>query len=121
MTLNTFIADDNIYYLERLERIVNSFNEINLTGRARDGEEALKHINKEKPDLLILDVEMPNLNGLEVVNNLNYSPYVILCTGSFYHFDEIEEVEILLKPVLREEIEEKIKNMISKNRKKVHK
>ena len=119
MKLNTFIADDNIYYLERLERIVGSINEVNLTGRARDGEEALNHIKKEKPDLVILDVEMPNMNGLEVVNNLNYSPYVILCTGSFYHFDEIDDVEILLKPVLREEIEEKIHSMI--NKQKVHK
>ncbi|TYB30504.1 MAG: response regulator [Candidatus Mcinerneyibacterium aminivorans] len=118
MKLNTFIADDNIYYLERLERIADSIDKIKLVGRARDGKEALTQIRKEKPELLIIDVEMPKMNGLELIKKLDYNPYIILCTGSFYHFDEIQDVDCLLKPVLKEEIEEKIEKIYNLYREK---
>jgi len=65
------IADDNKEFCDILNRVISSYEEFQIVGVARDGVEALEIIEKQKPDILILDIIMPHLDGLEVLERLN--------------------------------------------------
>lgn len=65
------IADDNREFCDILTRIISSSEEFQIIGVAKDGIEALEVVEREKPDILILDIIMPHLDGLEVLERLN--------------------------------------------------
>ncbi len=69
--LNVVIADDNERMVRLLEEIVRSDNEIELTGTARDGEEVYELIKNKEPDIVLLDIVMPKLDGLGVMSRIN--------------------------------------------------
>lgn len=65
MQTSIFIADDHPLLIKGLEDLLLEKN-MNVVGKATDGRAALNFINLEKPDIAILDVEMPKLTGLEI-------------------------------------------------------
>lgn len=65
------IADDNREFSDILSRFISSHEEFAIVGFAKDGIEALKVVEKERPDILILDIIMPHLDGLEVLERLS--------------------------------------------------
>lgn len=65
------IADDNREFCDILSRFIVSYEEFEVVGVARDGIEALEIVEREKPDILILDIIMPHLDGLEVLERIN--------------------------------------------------
>lgn len=65
------IADDNKEFCSILTQLISSYEEFEVVGVAKDGVEALEVIGKEKPDLVILDIIMPHLDGLEVLERLH--------------------------------------------------
>lgn len=80
------IADDNREFSEILTRFISSHEEFQIVGIARDGIEALDILNKENPDVLILDIIMPHLDGLGVLErlseiNLTNPPKVIILSA----------------------------------------
>ena len=64
--LNIAIADDNERMLRLLADIVESDEELSVVGTARDGEEAYQVIREKEPDVVVLDIVMPKLDGLGV-------------------------------------------------------
>lgn len=70
--LNVAIADDNEKMLRLLGRIVESDDELKVVGTARDGEEAYRMIKSTEPDVVLLDVIMPKLDGLGVLKRINH-------------------------------------------------
>jgi two-component system response regulator (stage 0 sporulation protein A) len=69
--INVIIADDNIEFCNVMSDYFMTQRDINLIGIASDGFEALEMIKEKKPDLVILDIIMPNLDGLGVLEKLN--------------------------------------------------
>jgi len=69
--LNIAIADDNERMLRLLADIVESDEELNVVGTARDGEEAYQVIQEKEPDVVLLDIVMPKLDGLGVLERIN--------------------------------------------------
>lgn len=65
------IAEDNELVRKGIRRLLNKATDISVVGEAKDGVEALKLVEKLTPDLLLLDVEMPRLSGIEVARRLN--------------------------------------------------
>lgn len=61
------IVDDSIVYRKLLESTIGKFPQVEVMGKASDGELALKKMELEQPDLVLLDVFMPGMNGLEVL------------------------------------------------------
>jgi len=65
------IAEDNDFFRKVLHQMIASAgNHYEVVGEARDGAEAIDAVEKEKPDLLILDLKMPKKDGLEVIANI---------------------------------------------------
>jgi len=68
--IRVVLAEDNEIVRKRIGIFLNRAQDIEVIGEACDGLEALILVNQLQPDLLILDVEMPRLNGIEVVRRL---------------------------------------------------
>jgi two-component system nitrate/nitrite response regulator NarL len=64
------VADDHPLYREAVARAVRARPEFELVGEASDGREALESIRADRPDVAVLDVEMPSLRGVEIVEAL---------------------------------------------------
>ena len=63
-----FLADDNEAMLDRAAGILA--NECNVIGTATDGQQALDEVREQKPDILVLDISMPVMNGIETARRL---------------------------------------------------
>src|SRR2546430_10284307 len=70
-SLKVLIADDHPLMLQGIRRALEASEDIDVVGEARCGEELLALAERRKPDLVLLDVHMPGLNGLECVAALN--------------------------------------------------
>lgn len=69
--VNVAIADDNERILQMLGDILESDSDINLVGKAKNGEEVYEIIKKHEPDVVLLDIIMPKLDGLSVMEKVN--------------------------------------------------
>src|SRR5829696_6504839 len=104
MTLRTLIVDDEPLALERLRVFFRDISGAEVVGTARDGKEAAEAIERLKPDLALLDIQMPEQNGLRVAATLPSEdrPEIIFVTAfEQYAPDafEVEAADYLLKPV----------------------
>lgn len=103
MKFRAVLVDDEHLALARLDRMLEEHKEsIEVVGSARDGAEAVRLINETRPDVIFLDIHMPEMNGFEVLDCLEYSPLVVFSTA----YDEyalkafeVYSVDYLLKPV----------------------
>lgn len=71
MAVQLMIADDHSMIREGLKQLLELDNEFQVIAEASDGVECLEKLSNEKPDILLLDINMPNKNGLEVLKELN--------------------------------------------------
>lgn len=69
-TIRVVLADDHVFVRDGIKSLLENEANIVVVGEATDGAEALKVVEAEQPDLLILDIRMPNLTGIEVVEKL---------------------------------------------------
>jgi DNA-binding NarL/FixJ family response regulator len=83
-TTRVVIADDHETYRRGLARAIRRFGTLRLVGEASDGVEALAVVREASPDVALLDVRMPGLDGLEVARRLRElgGVRVVLLTGS---------------------------------------
>ncbi|MEJ2543285.1 MAG: LytTR family transcriptional regulator DNA-binding domain-containing protein [Calditrichaceae bacterium] len=120
-SIRTIIVDDEELARHSLKLSLEKFKQISIIGECSNGFEAVKSINELKPDVVFLDIQMPKLNGFDVVELLaDDTPEIIFVTA----FDEYainafdaNALDYLLKPVNSERIkitierlEEKISN-----------
>lgn len=104
----TIIIDDEPPAIQRLKDLIADFPDtFEISGTASNGKEAIKIIIKVKPDLLFLDIQMPGMNGFEMLKELDDIPMIIFCTA-YDHYSlkafETNCVEYLLKPVRKERL-----------------
>ena len=72
--ITVLIADDNPEFAMTLANCLKKENDMDIVGMAKDGEEAYELIRELKPDVVLLDIIMPHLDGLGVLEKLNESP-----------------------------------------------
>lgn len=68
MSVNVLLADDHLMVREGLKQVLELDSDINVVSEASDGYECLNLINKTNPDVVLLDINMPNLDGLQVLS-----------------------------------------------------
>jgi two-component system response regulator AlgR len=105
MPIRTLIVDDEPLAIERLQILCARLPEVQLIGTASDGEAAVRMVEALSPELLLLDIAMPGMTGLEVAERLAGRaprPLIIFVTA-FDQFAvaafDIDAVDYLLKPV----------------------
>ncbi|MGE7882037.1 response regulator [Bacillus sp. NPDC094077] len=90
MKHNVLIVDDHFVVREGLKLIIETSDSFQIIGEAANGEEALSFIEKKKPDVILMDLNMPKMSGLETIEALNkkqnHTPIIILTT---YNEDEL--------------------------------
>lgn len=106
--MRVVIADDEPLALELLDKLLAEHESLEVVARARSGREARSAIRDLKPDLALLDIEMPRISGFQVVQSLqadDHMPLVIFVTA----FDsyavkafEVNAVDYVLKPLERD-------------------
>jgi DNA-binding LytR/AlgR family response regulator len=111
--LRVLIADDEPIARQVLREHVEAIPGLEVAGEAATGAEALQRILDLKPDLVLLDLQMPELDGLATVRSLrgDRAPLIIFVTAHEQHaLDafEVGAVDYLLKPVRRERLEKAV-------------
>src|ERR1700712_563730 len=81
MTTTCLIIDDEKLARDLLREYLESFPEIDIVGECSKGTEAVEQIDKLKPDLIFLDVQMPGMTGFDVLDVIDHEPYVIFTTA----------------------------------------
>jgi len=106
MKFKVLIADDEPLAIDKLRRLLTAEEDIELVGAAANGAEALRLTRKLLPDILILDIQMPPLDGLKVAHAVAGNQAVIFTTAFPQHavdaFDA-NAVDYLLKPYSKEQ------------------
>jgi len=99
------IADDEPLARRKLRDLVQEVPLVEIVGEAADGEAAVRAIDTLRPDLVFLDIQMPGLSGLEVLERARHKPAVIFTTAYDRYAVaafELAAVDYLLKPFGRE-------------------
>jgi two-component system, LytTR family, response regulator len=100
--MRALIIDDERIARQELRRLLAAHPEIEITGEASNGEEALARIQELEPDLLFLDIQMPGMTGFDVLDRLRDVPEVIFTTAYDQHAlkaFEFNALDYLLKPI----------------------
>jgi two-component system LytT family response regulator len=107
MYVRTLIVDDETPARERLKRLLASLEGVKVIGEAKDGVQAVEMIEAQAPDLVLLDIQMPGLDGFGVIEALKEPPAVIFVTAYDQHAIrafEVHALDYLLKPFSRERL-----------------
>ena len=95
------IIDDEKDARDLLKQYLAAYSELSIIGEATNGHDAVKTINELKPDTIFLDIQMPGLNGFEVLTKLEEIPEVIFSTAYDQYAIkafEVHAIDYLLKP-----------------------
>jgi two-component system LytT family response regulator len=116
MKITALIVDDEPLAREKIRRLLCHENDIEIIGEAVSGAEAVEMIEAQKPDLIFLDIQMPEMNGFEVLNSIKNGamPAVIFVTAydkyAIKAF-EVHALDYLLKPFDLERLQSALKRV----------
>jgi len=115
--ISTYIVDDESLAIEVVRQLLHDFSELEIVGTSTKSAEAVKEILRCKPQLLFLDIQMPGLNGFEVMEQILqvYTPTLIFTTA-FDEFAirafEVHAMAYLLKPLQRDKFKAAVQHAI---------
>ena len=116
MKYKAIIVEDEKLARDLLKSYLSDVNELDLVGEYADGFSGLKAINELKPDIVFLDVQMPKLTGLELLELLDELPSIIFTTAydeyAVKAFD-LNAIDYLLKPFSKERFNSAIEKAIN--------
>jgi len=99
--IKALIVDDEPLARDRIREMLKEHPEVEVIGEARNGREAVDSVASHNPDLMFLDVQMPDFDGFTVLQNLKQMPLIIFVTAYDQHalraFD-VHAVDYLTKP-----------------------
>lgn len=119
-TLSTLIVDDEPLAVERIQVICAELPAFRVVGTASDGAAALRLAEKLNPDLVLLDMTMPELDGLGVARKLaeGDDPPAVIFVTAHDHFAveafDLEAVDYVLKPVSADRLERAIERAVAR-------
>ena len=102
MSLTCIIVDDEPLAVKLLESFVTKTPDLTLLASFTDSVEAINAVKEQRPDLLFLDIQMPDLNGMELAHMIPSETRVIFTTAfKEYAFEsyEVKALDFLLKPI----------------------
>ncbi len=120
--ISAFIVDDEPYCCETLVALLETYcPEIKVAGVFFNGRDALEAIKKYAPDLVFLDVEMPHMNGFEMLQGLSSINFELIFSTSYDQYAlkaiRYSALDYLLKPVDVEELQAAVQKVITRRKK----
>ncbi len=115
--IKVIIIDDEKLARDLIKNFLQSFNNIQIIAECKDGFEGLKSINTNNPDLVFLDIQMPKLNGFEMLELLEDMPNIIFTTAYDQYAlkaFEVNATDYLLKPFSRKRFSDAVEKVIGK-------
>jgi two-component system, LytTR family, response regulator len=109
--IRAWLVDDEKLALNRLSRMLRETGKVEIAGASTDPEEALRQLSKTPVDALFLDIEMPGLNGFELLSRLDARPPVVFTTAYDQYAVKAFEAngtDYLLKPISPEALDRAI-------------
>ena len=117
-TFKTLLIDDERLAREELKSLLKEYHEIEIIDEAKNGEEGIQKLKELKPDLIFLDLNMPGINGFDMIKQLEEIPRVIFVTA----YDEyalkafeVNALDYILKPVDPERLREAIQKLTTED------
>jgi len=104
--IKLLIADDHAIFRDALRKLLDSEEEITIVGEAHDGAECIKKLGELKPDILLLDLRMPDKNGLAVLEEVDFntlSTRVIVLTAAEDDRDVVRAMRLGARGVVLKE------------------
>jgi len=124
--MNVLIVDDEQLARQRLRHLLGETGDYTIVGEAANGEQALQKAQLSNPDLILMDIRMPGMDGLEAasyINRLDNPPAIIFTTAYSEHalkaFDT-HAVGYLLKPIKQEHLNEALQSAKKLNRAQIN-
>ncbi len=118
--IKAIIVDDEPYCCEALDALLNRYcPQVKVVGICYSGKEALQEIKEQKPQLLFLDIEMPLMNGFELLQKLPDPDFDLIFTTSYDQYAikaiRFSALDYLLKPIDRDELQAAVHKVIGRN------
>src|SRR5690606_10208410 len=106
--IKVIIVDDEKHAIITLEHLLGKFEDVEILATVQDSSSAKKIIEEQKPDLLLLDIEMPVLNGFELLEQFDELDFKVIFTTAYDQYAikalKINALDYLLKPIDPEEL-----------------
>jgi two-component system LytT family response regulator len=116
--LKTIIIDDEAIGLKRLKKLLTNYPLFDVVAEATNGREGLELIESLKPDIIFLDIEMPVMNGFDMLRLVMHHPKVVFTTAyDQYAMKAFEEnsIDYLLKPIEKERLDLTVSKLQTSN------
>jgi len=101
--MKTVIVDDRNSIREFITQLLDNVEGIDIVGEAENVEKAISVINEKRPELILLDIQMPDGNGFEVLEGINYSDYKVIFITSHEEFAikafKYSALDYVVKPI----------------------
>lgn len=117
MNIKAIAIDDEPLALEIVKQYCTQLNEIDLVQIFDNTVEAKTYIDQHQPDLIFIDIDMPDINGIDLVNSISFKPMIVFTTAyKEFALDgfELEAIDYLLKPFSFERFEKAFQKAFSK-------
>jgi len=119
--MKAIIVDDEHYCCETIATLLEDNDEVEIVTECYNGIDALEAIRKYNPGLVFLDVEMPKMNGFEMLQQLPSVNFEIIFTTSYDRYAlkaiRFSAIDYLLKPVDEEELKNAVQKVINRSKK----
>ena len=112
--MRAILIDDEPLAIGRLKRLLGKYKDFEVIAEAKNGQAGLEKINELRPDVIFLDIEMPEMTGFEMLARLDFMPLVVFATAyDQYAIRAFEEnsIDYLLKPIEKERLEKTIEKL----------
>jgi len=112
--MKILIVDDEMLACQRLESLINELSIADVVGFAHNGNQALSEIIQHQPDIVLLDIRMPGMDGIETAQHINTmeTPPTVIFTTAYDDYAlkafETHAIDYLLKPIRKERLHDAI-------------
>ena len=120
--MKVLLADDSVLILERLKEMLSIYEQAEIVASLKNGDDTLEALKTLKPDLAIVDIKMPGLSGLEILNEIrkedkaikfiiltfytsDYYRHLAIQSGADYFFnkaDDFEKISLVVADMVRD-------------------